>query len=80
MCNKCVNGQLIYYSIENVIYVPNLGLNLLSVVLIEKSSLKVIFVTYNAKIIQGSKVIAVGVCKGNLYQIKLKIRFTYVYK
>jgi len=67
------NGQVSNCIIKNVIYVPDLRANLLSVGRIEKNGLKVVFEVGMVRIFLGSKVIPIGVQDGNLYKIKLKL-------
>lgn len=67
-----VNGKTVKCTIKNVLYVPNLRRNLLSVKKLEMCDIKVIFGNGEVQLLSGKNLIGIGT-RNNLYEISFKV-------
>lgn len=67
-----VNGKTVKCIIKNVLYVPNLRKNLLSVRKLEMYDMKVVFENGKVKLLNGKILIGIG-SRNNLYEISFKV-------
>ncbi len=67
----CVNGKQVKCVLQNVLHVPELGYQLLSVPTFDKSGFNTSFYSRRCQITKGSQLLATATMKGNLYELDI---------
>ena len=71
--NLGMNGRSKPCIIQNVLHVPNLGYQLLSVSQLSKSGIQTLFTSIGTQLIRNQEVIATGSLVGNLYKLDVSL-------